>query len=199
MKKLIAGRADYAQLSPGWLHINTRQQQADFEVTTPEHMNRLVDELGKFGAELVILDVFRSLHHEDENDNKLMAKVLEKVTRIQTELKCATLLVHHIAKSDNPNPFKGLRGASCIHGWLEYGMAVSVVNPEADRVNYVRRVQFESKECAVGDVYYKIVENPDHSTVQLTQQSQWEQPKAARGKVQEILTGRNGKDAAAGA
>ena len=187
MKKLIAGRADYARLSPGWLHINTRQQQADFEVTTPEHMNRLIDELGKFSAELVILDVFRSLHHADENDNTEVAKVLAKVTRIQTELKCATLLIHHIAKTENPNPFKGLRGASCIHGWMEFGLAVSVVNPEEDRAEYIRRVQFESKECAVPDAYYKIVESPDHSTVKLSQQSQQERPKAARGKVQQIL------------
>jgi hypothetical protein len=187
MKKLIGGRAEYADLLPGWLHINTRAQQSDFQVTTPEHMDRLIDELGKFGAELVILDVFRSLHHADENDNSEVAKVLAKVSRIQTELKCATLLVHHIAKSDNPNPFKGLRGASCIHGWLEYGMAVSVVNPELDRADYVRRVQFESKECAVSDVYYKIVESPDHSTVKLDQQAQWERPQASRGKVQQIL------------
>jgi hypothetical protein len=199
MKKLIAGRPDYAHLSPGSLRINTRAQQADFEVTTPDHMDRLIDELGSFGAELVILDVFRSLHHADENDNTAVAQVLSKITRLQTELKCATLLVHHIAKSDNPNPFKGLRGASCVHGWLEYGLAVSVTNPEADRADYIRRVQFESKETATPDVFYRIVESPDHATVRLEQQSQPERPKATRSKVQEILTGRNGKDAAAGA
>jgi hypothetical protein len=187
MKKLIAGRKEYAQLEPGWLNINTRQQMADFEVTTQAQMNRLIDELGEFRSELVILDVFRTLHHEDENDNSAVARVLANVTRIQTELKCATLLVHHIAKTENPNPFKGLRGASCIHGWMEYGLAVSVVNPEADRADYIRRVQFESKECAVSDVYYKIVESPDHSTVKLAQQAQPEKPKAVRSKVQEIL------------
>jgi hypothetical protein len=35
--------------------------------------------------------------------------------------------------------------------------------------------------------------------VRLEQQSQPERPKATRSKVQEILTGRNGKDSAAGA
>jgi hypothetical protein len=199
LKKLLRGRAEYADLLPGWLYVNTRQQQADFEVTTAEHMDRLIDELGAFGAELVVLDVFRSLHHEEENDNTAVAKVLSKISRIQQELKCATLLVHHCAKTENPNPFKGLRGASAIHGWMEYGLAISVTNPEADRADYIRRVQFESKECATDDVYYKIVESPDHSTVRLEQQSQPERPKATRSKVQEILTGRNGKDSAAGA
>jgi hypothetical protein len=188
MKKLMRGRAEYADLLPGWLHINTRQQQADFEVTTPDHMNRLIDELGTFGAELVVLDVFRSLHHADENDNSEVAKVLSKVSRIQQELKCATMLVHHVAKSDNPNPFKGLRGASCIHGWMEFGLAVSVTNPgEADRKDFIRRVQFESKECATEDVSYKIIESDDHSTVRLEQQEGGQSMAKPRNRALEIM------------
>src|SRR6202012_3003862 len=112
----------------------------------------LIDELGECGVGFVVLDVFRSLHDADENSNSEVAAVLAKVSRIQTELKCACMVVHHIAKVDNPNPFKGLRGASCIHGWMEFGLAVSVGKPEEeDSANFIRRVQFESKEATTRD------------------------------------------------
>src|SRR5665213_1898348 len=101
--------------------INTRRHQADFKVTNDRDMDALIDQLGRFGAELVILDVFRALHDEEENDNTEVAKVLAKVSRIQTELRCACALVHHISKADDTNIFKGLRGASAIHGWMEWG------------------------------------------------------------------------------
>ena len=128
--------------------VNTRHHQADFKVTRDDHMDALIEQLGRFGAELVVLDVFRSIHDGEENDNTEVAKVLAKVSRIQTELKCACALVHHIAKVDDSNIFKGLRGASAIHGWMEWGIGISVTNPEEeDRAQYIRRAEFESKEA----------------------------------------------------
>src|ERR1700684_3392731 len=150
--------------------VNTRHHQADFKVTRDDHMDALIDQLGRFGAELVVLDVFRSLHDGEENDNTEVAKVLAKVSRIQTELKCACALVHHIAKVDDSNIFKGLRGASAIHGWLEWGIGISITNPEEeDRAQYIRRAEFESKEATASAVFFQIVESPDHATVSLQQ------------------------------
>jgi hypothetical protein len=190
MRKLLAGNSKYQDFSDAWHIIDTRAQMADFKVTTEAHMDKLIGELGDFGAELVVLDVFRVLHDKDENDNTEVAEVLRKVTRIQSELQCATLLVHHIAKSENANPFKGLRGASCIHGWMEFGMAASVMNPEDERENFVRRLQFESKECSTRDVFYRIVESPDHASCRLEQQLEPQQPRRGRaGKVASILSG----------
>jgi hypothetical protein len=131
-------------------------------------MDALIEQLGRFGAELVVLDVFRSIHDGEENDNTEVAKVLAKITRIQTELKCACALVHHIAKTDSVNIFRGLRGASAIHGWMEWGIGISVTNAEEeDRSKYIRRAEFESKEAATNAVTFRIVESPDHSTVSL--------------------------------
>ncbi len=168
IKKLIAGRGEYSQL-PNQMLINTRRHQADFKLTRDEHMDALIDQLGRFGAELVILDVFRSLHDGEENDNTEVAKVLARVSRIQSELNCATALVHHIAKADGGgNIFRGLRGASAIHGWMEWGIGISVTNPEEeDRANYIRRAEFESKESTAHAVYFKIAESADHATVRL--------------------------------
>jgi hypothetical protein len=187
LKKLIAGRPEYARLSDRML-VNTRHHQADFKVTNDLHMGRLIEQLGNFGAELVILDVFRSLHNGDENDNTEVAKVLEKVSRIQTELKCATGLVHHIAKVEQGNIFRGLRGASAIHGWMEWGIGISVVNPdEDDRANYVRKAEFESKEATTAPVCYQIKESADHSTAALTLVDRSAMKPQSRGKVASIL------------
>jgi putative DNA primase/helicase len=167
IKKLIAGRPEYSRLEDRML-INTRHHQSDFKVTRDDHMDALIEQLGRFGAELVVLDVFRSIHDVEENDNTEVAKVLEKVSRIQTELKCACALVHHIAKVDGSNIFKGLRGASAIHGWMEWGIGISVTNPEEeDRAQYIRCAEFESKEATTSAVSFRIVESPDHSAVSL--------------------------------
>jgi hypothetical protein len=169
IKKLIGGRAEYAHLGSRML-VNTRRHQADFKVTRDEHMDALIEQLGRFGVELVVLDVFRSLHDGEENDNTEVAKVLAKVTRIQTELKCACALVHHIAKTDEANIFKGLRGASAIHGWMEWGIGISVTNPDAEnRADFIRRAEFESKEATADAVFFQIVESPDHATARLQQ------------------------------
>jgi hypothetical protein len=187
LKKLIAGRPEYARLSDRML-VNTRHHQADFKVTNDLHMGRLIEQLGNFGAELVILDVFRSLHDGEENDNSEVAKILAKVTRIQTELRCASALVHHIAKVEQGNIFRGLRGASAIHGWMEWGIGISIVNAdEDDRANYVRKAEFESKEATTAPVYYQIKESADHSTAALTLVDRSAIKPQSRGKVASIL------------
>ena len=169
INKLIGGRREYSDLEDRML-VNTRHHQADFKVTRDDHMDALIEQLGRFGAELVVLDVFRSIHDGEENDNTEIAKVLAKVTRIQTELKCACALVHHIAKVDGPDIFKGLRGASAIHGWMEWGIGISVTNPEEeDRGKYIRRAEFESKEATASAIFFQIVESSDHATVRLQQ------------------------------
>ena len=83
-------------------------------------------------------------------------------------------------QSDDSNIFKGLRGASAIHGWMEWGIGISVTNPEEeDRAQYIRRAEFESKEATASAVYFQIAGSPDHSTVSLLAV---DRPKAAKEK-----------------
>jgi hypothetical protein len=201
LNRLIRGRANYSRLRESDMYINTREQTADFKVTDRADMDQLIDELGESGVGLVVLDVFRLLHDNDENSNNEVSMVLSKVSRIQQELKCACLLVHHITKVEGTNPFKSLRGASCLHGWMEYALALSVTNPEEeDRANFIRRVQFESKEATTRDVYYRIVgSNREHEAIRLEQMEPGQQQQRTRGKVSSILPPpRDGKNMAAG-
>jgi hypothetical protein len=155
--RLLRGNPVYMRNLEGWMRVNTRRHTADFKVTNPDHMNRLIDEIGKFGSELCILDVFRSVHESEENDNDEMPNVLAKVNRIQNECNCAVMLVHHLSKSSPDNIFKGLRGASAIHGWMEWGIGISVTNPEEeDKHKWIRKLEFENKEGVCSPVFTKI-------------------------------------------
>ena len=155
--RMLRGNPAYARNLGGWMRVNTRRHTADFKVTNPEHMNRLIGEITKFGSELCILDVFRSVHESEENDNDEMPNVLAKVNRIQNECGCAVMLVHHLNKSTPENIFKGLRGASAIHGWMEWGIGISVTNPEEeDKHNWIRKLEFENKEGICSPIFTKI-------------------------------------------
>ena len=52
IKKLIGGRPEYSRLEV-WMLVNTRHHQADFKVTREDHMDALIEQLGRFGAELL--------------------------------------------------------------------------------------------------------------------------------------------------
>lgn len=167
INRLLAGNAHYGLNLASWMLVNTRRQLADFKVTTDEHLQQLIDELKRFQVEFVVLDVFRSLHDSEENDNTEVQQVLQRINRIQNECECAVALVHHISKVSAENIFKGLRGASAIHGWMEWGIGISVLNPdEEDKAKYIRKLEFENKEGTAAAVFTQIREG-DQSTVRI--------------------------------
>jgi hypothetical protein len=167
INRLLCGNERYGLQLASWMLVNTRRQLADFKVTTDGHLQQLIDELNEFRAEFLVLDVFRSLHDSEENDNTEVQQVLQRINRIQNECGCAVALVHHINKVSSDNIFKGLRGASAIHGWMEWGIGISVLNPdEEDKAKYVRKLEFESKEGTAPAIFTQIREG-DQSTVRI--------------------------------
>ena len=187
INRLLAGNARYGLNLSSWMLVNTRRQLADFQVTTDEHLQQLIDELKQFRVEFVVLDVFRSLHDSEENDNTEVQQVLQRINRIQNECECAVALVHHINKVAAENIFKGLRGASAIHGWMEWGIGISVTNPEEeDKSKYVRKLEFESKEGTAPAIYTQIREG-DASNVRIERVTPTETPRRTR-RVADVLT-----------
>jgi hypothetical protein len=186
IKRLVSGNERYLYL-PKWMLVNTRRQLAEFKVTTDEHLEQLIDELKQFRVEFVVLDVFRSLHDSEENDNTEVQQVLQRINRIQNECECAVALVHHINKVSSENIFKGLRGASAIHGWMEWGIGISVVNPEEeDKAKYIRRLEFESKEGTAAAIYTRIHEG-DSSNVRIERVERPDEAQRPR-RVKDVLT-----------
>jgi archaellum biogenesis ATPase FlaH len=186
IKRLVSGNERYLHL-PAWMLVNTRRQLADFKVTKDEHLEQLIDELKQFRVEFVVLDVFRSLHDSEENDNTEVQQVLQRINRIQNECECAVALVHHINKVSSENIFKGLRGASAIHGWMEWGIGISVVNPEEeDKAKYIHRLEFESKEGTAAAIYTRIHEG-DSSNVRIERVERPDEAQRPR-RVKDVLT-----------
>lgn len=156
--KLLTGNPEYAQRLGNMMRINTRRHTADFKVTNETDLHALIEDIKRFECELCMLDVFRSIHNAKENDNDEMPVVLEKVNRIQLECGCAVGLVHHLSKATPENIFMGLRGASAIHGWMEWGIGISVTNPDVeDKSQFIRKVEFENKEATHLPLYTRIV------------------------------------------
>lgn len=188
IKQLIAGRAEYRHLSD-WMRITTRRHVTDLEVTTEDHLAKLIDHIRAFGAEFVIFDVFRKLYKGDENENTLVDVVMEKLNRIRSETGAAIAVVHHIRKAETADIFSGLRGAGVIFGWMEWGIGIRVLNPEEkDRSKWIREMEFESKESTLEPIVYRVVGSPDHATLrlELTTRPQ-RQTKTKPAKAAELL------------
>ena len=98
---------------------------------------------------IVFFDVFNRIHRLDENDNTQMAAVTARLSQFAAEVGCQVGLVHHLNKDyGNGKIFNRLRGAGALHGWMEWGIAITVVNPEDEKDEWIRRIEFESKEAS---------------------------------------------------
>ncbi len=153
-KALFAGRAWInPNLIESNLIVNTRMQSDALFLDNQQDVLALVAELQRHRTELAIFDVFNVLHGKDENDNQEMRQVLQKLTYIQTEAKCAIALVHHFNKSTSGSWTERLRGSSAISGWVEWLIGVTIEDEETK----LRRLEFELKAAQPpGPFYYQI-------------------------------------------
>lgn len=101
-------------------------------ITTPRGQVFLKTLLDNTNPELVIVDVLREIHGEDENDSTSMKKVFDAMEPVFSQT--SVLLLHHTRKigqderGNAPDPVSLARGSSYITGrvdgyWLLYGDA----------------------------------------------------------------------------
>ena len=103
-------------------------------VTAPE----LISSVGglKLQPGLVVIDTLaRSFVGGDENSATDMGELVDAVQRIQTEVKCAVILVHHTGKKGGPQTQE--RGSSALRGAMDtmvrVGMSKRVVTISCDK------------------------------------------------------------------
>ncbi|HEX5426596.1 MAG TPA: AAA family ATPase [Candidatus Acidoferrales bacterium] len=162
----LAGVLDYLDLEDS-LYLNTKAQRETWTLQSEADIQDVIEAIQKRGINMVFFDVFRALWSGNENDNQETARVLASVNRIAAEAKCQACLVHHLSKSDRGTIFDRARGGG-INGWKEWGLGLTVENPDADPVNQVRQIQFHTKaDCASAPIYYRIL--GDHDSVHLEQ------------------------------
>jgi len=108
-----------------------------YNITKKKSIERMIQVIELYQAEVIILDPLSSFHSFDENDNSKMRSTLDNVTHVSRVTGCACILVHHYGK-----PQKGrddsyrLRGASSIKDW-------------ADSILSMKRKKHENKELFV--------------------------------------------------
>lgn len=154
----------------GWLWINSREETKTFDILDDSEFNALVRDFQKKECRIVFFDVFNRIHTMNENDNQEMSRVTARLSFFGSEVGCQVVLIHHLNKDTNPgNIFNRLRGAGALHGWMEWGMAMTLTNPTDPQSEWVRRVSFESKETAIEDLRYKIEGGPSDGYVSLVQ------------------------------
>jgi hypothetical protein len=146
------------------LILNTRAQTSSLMLDNPGDVRAVIEELKHHRAEFAIFDVFNVLHGKDENDNQEMRQVLQQLSRIQTESRCAIGLVHHFNKMDSGSWTQRLRGSSAIAGWVEWLLGVTF----ADEATKTRKVEFELKAGNPPDpIYYNIESDEVEKTARI--------------------------------
>jgi hypothetical protein len=179
-KKVRLGRAVSTDDLNDWLWINTRQQTKTFLLDNDEEVAQVTADLIKHKVEVVIFDVMRVLHNEDENDNTDMQKVINVLNRIRDATGATIIIVHHSKKGEDEASLTEMaRGASAIAGWCEWIAGISVV----DKEHWVRSMEIELKGAeSPPKFYWKIHDEAvggSMSVVLRTMPSDYQPPKKA--------------------
>lgn len=85
-------------------------------------LEMLRQEIIKYEAEIIILDVFNRLHSSDENKQQDMTAILNNLTRLTNDYGVAFIVVHHNRKPQQGDEARGnqrLRGSGVLGGWGE--------------------------------------------------------------------------------
>lgn len=160
LNSLLRGRAwePNANFFDENLWVNTRQQSDSFNVTNPAHRAEMIAGLIAHHIQFAIFDVLNILHLSDENDPSEMRRVMDCFTDIETKARCSIAVVHHLGKSEGKWT-RRLRGASSIHGWVEWMIGVS-----EDEATRIRKLSFEMKASEAPEaIHYRIRSQQDEA------------------------------------
>lgn len=142
-EKITSQEIDY--LSTDGLFVNTQAQEATWYLDNDADVTDLIRRLKDRKVEFLAMDVFRVLFMGDESDNTEMQQVLDRVKRIRAEVGCGIGIVHHARKDGLGDIFQRARGASAIHGFMEWGIGITTENPDDERSAWIRKMEFLTK------------------------------------------------------
>jgi RecA-family ATPase len=139
-----------------WLYVHTRTQRETWTLQNEADIQEIIEAIKERGIQICFFDVFRVLWHGNENDNQETSIVLDAAKRIGREANCQVCIVHHLSKSDRGTIFDRARGGG-INGWKEWGMGLTVENPDAAPKDKIRKIEFHTKSACENDpIYYRI-------------------------------------------
>jgi AAA domain len=142
-EKITAAEIDY--LERDGMFVNTQAQEETWYLDNDADVTDLIRRLKERKVEFLAMDVFRVLFMGDESDNTEMQQVLDRVKRIRAEVGCGICIVHHARKDGTGDIFQRARGASAIHGFMEFGIGITTENPDDERSAWIRKMEFLTK------------------------------------------------------
>lgn len=97
-----------------------------FNILIPQHSTWLQQQIEFSNAKLVIIDTLREAHEEDENDSKMMKKVINQLVKVAHANDAAVLLISHSRKDSPQNQMGNAsdlmdegRGSSYVSGRMD--------------------------------------------------------------------------------
>lgn len=109
-RRVGAWRETYGELPETLRFVDGQAHGID--ITDPEKVGSLIENLRVWSPALVVLDTFSMLAGiQSENDNAEVARAYRQAHRIVAEIGCTVVLVHHVAKASGQ-----VRGAGAIRG-----------------------------------------------------------------------------------
>ena len=172
LKKMLRGASESVRDFIGlidleeWLYVNTRSQRESWTLQSNPDLVDIIESIKERKIQFVFFDVFRDLWEGNENDNQETAKVLAAAKRIQREGNCQVCIVHHLSKSDKGTIFDRARGGG-INGWKEWGLGISVENPDEEPRNQIRKISFHTKaDVASVPIFYRLVGGQDELSLE---------------------------------
>jgi hypothetical protein len=165
-----------------YLYVNTRSQRESWTLQSNPDLVDIIENIKERQIQFVFFDVFRDLWEGNENDNQETSRVLAAAKRIAREGKCQVCIVHHLSKSEKGTIFDRARGGG-INGWKEWGMGLTIENPDVEPKNLVRKIQFHTKaDVASPPIYYRIVGSEDELALSQMDYAPIQQQQYGHGK-----------------
>jgi hypothetical protein len=125
-RQLLTGMGG-VQPDDEWLRFTSR---TGFKLDVPAWVDRLRAELAAFRPAVVIMDVLRRLHDQDENSNQDMGQLTNTLNDLRREFSSGFLILHHNRKLSQGNGKRGrggqeMSGAGVLHGWSEAALYIT--------------------------------------------------------------------------
>lgn len=122
--------AGHMGLELGSLPIHVMSRRVP-RLDVPEDQDRLLREVERLKAKLLVLDPLAQMHAADENSAQGLAGVLNFINLVRRSSAASVALVHHVRKGAKGRGGSRLRGSSALHAWLDSGLYLSAQGEDA--------------------------------------------------------------------
>lgn len=136
----------------------------EFFLDDGRHMSMVRRFIEKTKIGFCVIDPFVYTHHEDENNNQAMARILRPAKKLAWDTGCTMAILHHYNKEDFNKPSGGggrVRGAVAIRAWRQWLFYFH-------ERGGARMIETENKwENLHGQRFMLSLSKPDDDTIQL--------------------------------